>query len=55
LWVLKYYIQRFDDYVLVFLVNSSTVGNTASSGSSGGNGGGGAGGSIVEFHECYVT
>ena len=34
LWVLKYYIRRSSDYILVFLVNSSTVGNTVSSSSS---------------------
>jgi uncharacterized membrane protein YgcG len=59
LWVLKYFIRRFDDYVLVFLVKSSTVGNTVRSGSSGGYGGGGGGdgggGGIVEFNECCVT
>jgi hypothetical protein len=53
LWVLKYYIRHFSGYVLVFLVNSSTVGNTVRSGSSGDDGGGGGG--IVEFSECCVT
>jgi hypothetical protein len=38
----SYYIRRFDDYVLDFLMNSSTVGRS---------GGGGGGGGIVEFND----
>jgi hypothetical protein len=53
LWVLEHYLRRFDDYVLDFLMSSSTIDNTVSSGGSGGGGGGGGG--IVEFNECCIT